>query len=340
MGYLITEQINDITKECENPTIIESFRKANKIINNPKYKNIICSISGGADSDVMLDLCYRVDISKKIDYVFFDTGLEYKATRDHLDYLENKYGIEISRQRPTKPIPYTTKHYGQPFLSKNVSEYIKRLQKHGFKWEDEPFDVLYKKYPKCKVALKWWCNAWGIDGRKSQFDISYNKYLKEFMIQNPPNFNISNICCKYAKKDVVSRYIKEHDCDLSIFGVRKAEGGARATAYKTCYSVHDKGVDYYRPLFWYSDNDREEYEKVFGITHSKCYTEYGLVRTGCVGCPYGLKLNQELEIIKKYEPNLYTATCNIFKDSYEYTKQYREFQKKQKELQKENKYND
>lgn len=331
MSFLTDEQIKDLIGDCQNPTIYESFRKANKIINDPKYKSIICSVSGGADSDVMLDLCHRVDVNKKVTYVFFNTGLEYKATREHLSYLEDKYGIEISRQRPTKPIPYTTKHYGQPFISKRVSGYIERLQKHDFKWEDESFDVLYKRYPRCKAALRWWCNAWDADG-KSQFGISQNKYLKEFMVQNPPTFRISSICCQYAKKDVAHRYVKERHADLSIIGVRKAEGGARATAYKTCYSVHDKGVDYYRPLFWYSDNDREEYEKVFGITHSKCYTEYGLVRTGCVGCPYGLKLNQELEIIKKYEPNLYTATCNIFKDSYEYTKQYREFQKQQKEL--------
>ena len=338
MSYLTNKQIDDIIGDCRNPTIHESFRKANKIINDPKYKSIICSISGGADSDVMLDLCYKVDINKKVDYVFFDTGLEYKATRDHLDYLENKYGIEISRQRPTKPIPYTTKHYGQPFLSKRVSDFCNRLQKHGFKWEDEPFDVLYERYPRCKAALRWWCNAWDADG-KSQFGISQNRGLKEFMVQNPPTFNISSICCKYAKKDVSSRYIKDYGCDLSIIGVRKAEGGARATAYKTCYTTHKDGVDYYRPLFWYSDKDKEEYEKAFGIVHSKCYTEYGLKRTGCVGCPYGLKLEQELDVIKNFEPNLYKATCNVFKDAYDYTEKYREFQKERKRRLKEGNVN-
>ena len=36
-------------------------------------------------------------------------------------------------------------------------------------------------------------------------------------------------------------------------------------------------------------------------------------------------MTQELEIIKKYEPNLYKACINIFGKSYEYTKQYRDY---------------
>lgn len=61
---------------------------------------------------------------------------------------------------------------------------------------------------------------------------------------------------------------------------------------------------------------------------SKCYTEYGLKRTGCAGCPFGRDFEYELEVIQKYEPKLYKAVNNIFGDSYEYTRKYREFVKK------------
>ena len=64
---------------------------------------------------------------------------------------------------------------------------------------------------------------------------------------------------------------------------------------------------------------------MFNISNSKCYTEYGLKRTGCVGCPYGRDYKHELEVIKEYEPKLYKAVTNIFKDSYEYTRKYKEF---------------
>lgn len=38
-----------------------------------------------------------------------------------------------------------------------------------------------------------------------------------------------------------------------------------------------------------------------------------------------LDYKYELEVIKEYEPKLYRAVTNIFKDSYEYTIKYKEF---------------
>ena len=67
---------------------------------------------GGADSDVTIDICKRVDKDNKIDYVFFDTGLEYKATKDHLKKLEDRYGVDIIRRKAIKSIPTTCKEYG------------------------------------------------------------------------------------------------------------------------------------------------------------------------------------------------------------------------------------
>ena len=48
------------------------------------------------------------------------------------------------------------------------------------------------------------------------------------------------------------------------------------------------------PIFWYKDNDKQEFEKAFNITHSRCYTEYGFKRTGCVGCPYSKQIFKEM----------------------------------------------
>ncbi|MBO7672424.1 phosphoadenosine phosphosulfate reductase family protein, partial [bacterium] len=86
-------------KACVNEAIFNSFAKATSIINSIKYKSIICSISGGSDSDIILDICTKVDKNKKIKYVWFNTGLEYQATKDHLTYLEKKYDIEIKKER-------------------------------------------------------------------------------------------------------------------------------------------------------------------------------------------------------------------------------------------------
>lgn len=317
------QTVLDSLPDFKSDEIIKSFVKGYSIINSDMYKHPICSISGGSDSDIMLDLIYRIDEQKKVTYVWFDTGLEYKATKEHLKYLENRYGIEIRRERAIKPIPVCTRQYGQPFLSKLVSDYISRLQKHNFTWEDKPFDELYKMFPNCKGVLLWWCNL----RQDPRFNINRNKYLKEFLISNPPFFNVSDKCCEYAKKKPVHRLNK----DLEIVGVRKAEGGIRAAAYKNCYT---QGENQYRPLFWFKDIDKREYERAFGIKHSDCYCKWGLLRTGCVGCPFGRQLFNELDIVKQYEPNMYKAVNNVFKDSYEYTKQYRQFVREMKDKEK------
>lgn len=292
---------------------------------------------GGADSDIVIDICNKIDKDKKIKYVWFDTGIEYQATKDHLEYLENKYDVEIIREKAIKPVPIAVKEYGQPFLSKYTSEWISRLQRHKFDWKKTniSFEKLLEQYSNCKAALKWWCNK---NGKTSKFSINYNQYLKDFMICTPPKFLISNKCCDYAKKNVIKRLIKKYDADLSIYGVRKAEGGARSTAYKNCFTDNsNKGVvSQFRPIFYFKTEDRKEYEKLFNIKHSKCYTKYGLKRTGCVGCPYGKDFEEELRIIEKHEPRLFKAVNNIFKESYEYTRQFKEFKNKHKKMEKSN----
>ena len=312
----------DLLSTCpQNPTIGDNLVRAYSKINSSKYSKIICSISGGADSDVMLDICHKCDYDHKIDYVWYDTGLEYQATKEHLRYLESRYGISIKRFRAIKPIPISCKTYGLPFLSKRVSEYIHRLQLHNFTFEDKSFEELYQQYPKCKTALGWWCNQHQCDS----FNIRYNKLLKEFLIENPPTFPISPMCCQYAKKKVAHAAIDSGDYDLNIYGVRKFEGGTRNTGYHSCFDEKENGCDNYRPLYWYTNQDRLEYEQAYSIEHSRCYTEYGLKRTGCAGCPFGRNFEDELQIIKTFEPQLYKAVNNIFGKSYEYTRQYKEF---------------
>lgn len=316
------KSLNELLDNCpKNQIIGDNLVRAWSKINSQKYERIVCSISGGSDSDDMLDIVWKCDRDNKVEYVWFDTGLEYKATKEHLKYLEDKYRIEIKPYKAIKPIPSTCKEYGQPFISKQVSEFMSRLQSHGFQWEDEPFEELSRKYKKCQSALEWWCN----EKQSDAFNIRKNKYLKEFLIANPPEFRISNKCCKFAKKDVAHKLISEGKYELNIVGLRKAEGGVRATRYKNCFDENENSCDNYRPLFFYKNDTKLDYENHYEISHSKCYTEYGLKRTGCAGCPFGRDFELELEVIEKYEPNLYKAVNHIFGKSYEYTRKYREF---------------
>ena len=299
-----------------------------------RHQKIMVALSGGSDSDIMLDLFVRLDTEKKAVYVYFKTGLEYAATLRHLDELEEKYGIKIQRIDPALPIPTCCRRYGVPFWSKRVSEYIYRLQKHNFQWEDEPFEVLYKRYPRCKAALRWWCNDFPKkdNGKESAFNIAYIPWLKEYMMANPPP-PISAKCCEYAKKTPAAKYEASHDFDLNCTGVRRAEKGARAQAYSTCFTETRSKANTYRPLFWLSDKDKQDYKDHYGVVNSDCYEVWGMKRTGCPGCPYGKDFEQELELAKKYEPLFYKAALKIFGPSYEYTRGYLRFREEMKAAQ-------
>ena len=78
--------------------ISDAFTKADSVLNYKGYRNIACSVSGGADSDILVDICEKVK-PHSVHYVWFDTGIEYKATKEHLKYLEEHYGITIERER-------------------------------------------------------------------------------------------------------------------------------------------------------------------------------------------------------------------------------------------------
>lgn len=311
----------------KNDVIIDSFVKASSIINSGRYKSILVSVSGGADSDIVVDMLTKISLLNNLNFVWFDTGLEYEATKQHIKYLEDKYNIKIHKEKAVKSIPLCCKEYGQPFCSKYVSQQMSKLISADFKWEDTSYEELIKKYPSCTSSLKWWCNNYG-EG-KSRYNINNNRYLKEFIIQRPPTFNISAECCNYAKKKVSNNLVHDNKCDLIITGIRKAEGGIRSIAYDSCFS-YGEIRDKYRPIFWYKKSDREQYEKHYNITHSDCYTKYGYTRTGCACCPFGADCLQELENLEEYEPNLYKASKNIFKDAYEYTYEYNEYKKKMK----------
>ena len=91
-------------------------------------------------------------------------------------------------------------------------------------------------------------------------------------------------------------------------------------------------------MFFFSNEDKQAYNSTYGITNSIAYTEYGCKRTGCAGCPFNSKFEQELDMLKEFEPKLYLAANNIFKDGYSYIREYRNY-KENKILVKQEKLN-
>ena len=63
---------------------------AKRLTQHPKA---ICSYSGGADSDIMIDLIERTRKAfdlPPVDYCCFNTGLEMQATKEHVKVVAGK----------------------------------------------------------------------------------------------------------------------------------------------------------------------------------------------------------------------------------------------------------
>lgn len=317
------------------------------------YPKAICSYSGGSDSDILIDMIERArgifpDLPP-VKYVFFNTGLEMKATKDHVKEVAEKYGVEIEEVRPKINIVKATREHGQPFVSKIMSAGLEGWQKKGLPLSiaDEYAQAddkaakraeLKERYPKCETTINFLCccNSKGEPRPNIQLVINSSKYMLDFIREYPPDFQISAKCCDYCKKQVAHGVQKEYD--MIITGERQDEGGMRSVPrseqwYETntmCFYEQSDGKRRFRPLYYVTDKDKAWYKDYYGIRYSDAYEVYGLTRTGCCGCPISYRAVEDLEKIRPYEPNVVKAAWNIFGDSYRYRQQYVEYKEKRK----------
>ena len=313
-----------------------------------EHPKAICSYSGGADSDILLDLIERTREMFQlppVKYAFFNTGLEMRATKDHVKAVAQKYGVEIDEHRPKVNIVNATRTYGVPFVSKIMSAGLSEWQKKGIPLSiAEEYDQaedkeakrkeLKERYPNCESVINFLCccNSAGEPRPNIQLVINSSKYMRDFIGECPPDFQISAKCCDYCKKQCAHSVQKDYD--MIITGERRDEGGMRSVPRKDntslCFTETSSGQYRLRPLYYVSDADKAWYKEYYGIRYSDAYEVYGLTRTGCCGCPISYKAVEDLEKIRPYEPNLVKAAWNVFGKSYEYRAKYNEYKEKRR----------
>lgn len=108
-------KMDEFINQSQCMAAIDAYCKSRQVFKSGE--KALVSISGGSDSDIMLDLllrCERPD-GMEFSFVWFDTGLEYQATKDHIAYLEQKYKITIEKKQAIKSIPYCVKQKGVRF---------------------------------------------------------------------------------------------------------------------------------------------------------------------------------------------------------------------------------
>jgi 3'-phosphoadenosine 5'-phosphosulfate sulfotransferase (PAPS reductase)/FAD synthetase len=315
-----------------------------------QHPNAICSYSGGSDSDILIDLIERARElfgMPEVHYRFFNTGLEMKATKDHVKATAEKYGVEITEYKPKTNIVLATRRYGQPFMSKAISQGIEKIQKHNIPLsikdeyeaaEDKPkaYEAIKQKYPRSTQGIEaiLSCNKNGEPIPYNMYTIDKYPYLHEYMRATPPEFKISARCCDCCKKQIAHKTGKPYD--MVITGERAAEGGVRTAITvddneTMCFYRKNDGKYRFRPLYYVTDEDKAWYKQHFNIRYSDAYEVYGLTRTGCCGCPISYKAVSDLGRIKPYEPNVVKAAWAIFGDSYRYRQGYNEFKARKRE---------
>lgn len=183
------------------------------------HKSILCSVSGGSDSDIIVHMIatYFREFLPKIHFAFVNTGLEYQATRDHLDFLEHKYDIHIERIRGM-PIPVAVRKYGVPVISKRHAQYI-----GGFARGNAPS---YKYYVLGPAAV-----GKPEDAKKKSAYIFRDNQRQLAEAVKERGIKISAMCCDKSKKAPLQKYCKANGIDLSITGERELLRAVPAPRY-------------------------------------------------------------------------------------------------------------
>lgn len=252
--------------------------------------NAYLSFSGGKDSTLLHYLLDEALPNNRIPRVYIDTGIEYQLIREFV-YNMAKNDDRFVIIKPTLPIKATLEKYGYPFKSKE----------HSFKLHE-----------------------WQLGNRETNFikkylgngDYSCPKKLK-YQFSDDFKINVSHMCCVKLKKQPIKKWMKENDKAISITGMRREEGGQRATL--KCILTDKKGnIEKFHPLAVVNDDWEDWYIKERNIRLCELYyPPYNFIRTGCKGCPFNLNLQKDLDTMAELLPNERKACEVIWKPVYE-----------------------
>ena len=254
---------------------------------NKKYdleNNAYISFSGGKDSTI---LHYLIDMAlpnNRIPRIFINTGIEYNYIVDFVKELAAKDDRFIIL-KPTQAIKPMLEKYGYPFKSKQHSH---------------------------NLAIYW------RNKDKKEYNLSLKRYLgiiesntllrcpKQLQYQFTSEFKIkcSDSCCMKMKKEPVKKWQKENNKTIALTGMRKEEGGQRASLKGCIVTDKDNKIVKFHPLLVVDEEFENWFIEKNNIKLCKLYYEpFNFKRTGCRGCPFSLDLQEQLTIMETYLPN-------------------------------------
>lgn len=249
------------------------------------------SFSGGKDSTVLHHLIDEAIPGNRIPRVYADTGIEYNDVKAFVKELQAT-DDRIVIIKPSVNIKQMLDIDGYPFKSKEHSLYLSVYQNSGI-------GLTVNKY------LSGDCRN------------PCPKILK-YQFSNDFKLKISDKCCRRLKKQPFEKWKKENNKSITITGMMASEGGVRETIQSCIITDKNGKLKKFHPLLKVSEEWENWYIESRNIKLCKSYySPYNFKRTGCKGCPFALKLQEQLEVMYTLLPNEYKQCEWIWKPVYD-----------------------
>lgn len=186
--------------------------------------------------------------------------------------------------RPERNIRQMLEDVGYPFKSKYHSKLVDMYQRRG----NVESVLVYTKQKEARSGV-----------------VRYSEHLcpKKLMYQFQGDFDIkvSPKCCDELKKKPLHKYQKENGKPYAIIGIMPDEGGERESA--KCAVFKNNKLKAFQPLVPVTKKWEDWFIAEYNIEICEIYRDpYNFHRTGCKGCPFALKLQDELDTLAKFFP--------------------------------------
>ena len=275
-------------------TLFDRIAVIRQTIGKYGEENFYLSFSGGKDSTILHYLLDEALPNNRIPRVFIDTGIEYQAIRQFVLGLAEK-DDRFQIIKPSKPIKQVLETYGYPFKSKQHSHNLMVYQHSGIGRSVQRYLGLVESNTlfRCPKQLEY-------------------QFTDQFGLK------ISDQCCLRLKKMPVHKWEKENGRRIAITGMRRTEGGERASIKGCILTDKDGNVTRFHPLLVVSNEWEEWFVREREIHLCSLYSEpFNFKRTGCKGCPFSLDLQEQLTTMALYLPAERQQCEIIWKPVYE-----------------------
>lgn len=306
---------------------IQSINELHDLENNSYF-----AFSGGWDSVVGSALLDKSLPGNNIPRVYFNTGIEYKAMVDFVKSIAAKdkrfiiinSGVNIKKMLEENGYPFKSKQHSQNLaIYQSQKDKIvdcddnkKIIENSEIKTRivNRPFEESHEeKYVDYKIPLTL-VRYLGVEDTTTKFRCPDSL---RFQFKKNYNLKISDKCCYKLKKEIAEKYQKESGRTITITGMRKEEGGQRASINCIVTDKDNKLIKFHPLLVVSKEFELEFVERERERVCELYKPPFNFKRTGCVACPYALNIQEELDRLYKYLPNEYYKAINLWKPVYD-----------------------